>query len=236
MLNLPLAVVSSLIFLTLESPSIATSKIALVKLRPALTLTQLPPVLQNPDAFLENFEARYIASDSMEPTLDRGDKLIIDNHTYRSAAPQRGDIILYLPPPQLSAEFAVNNNSAFIHRIVGLPGEVVEIRDGQVFINDAPLDEPYLAQPDAIDYEYGPETIPNDAYFVLGDNRNFSFDSHIWGMLPGELILGQAIGVYGPTDRQKALDPDVESDLNQETFEQITEFFRVNPTLCPSLG
>jgi len=195
---------------------------------------QLPPVLQNPQAFLENFEARYIASGSMEPTLAVGDKLIIDKHTFRAASPQRADVILYLPPPQISESSA--SQDALIHRIVGLPGETVEVRDGQVFIDEVPLDEPYLAEPASIDYEYGPEMIPEDAYFVLGDNRNNAFDSHIWGILPGEMILGKVIGIYCPVERQNLLDDNIESDLNQETFGQIADFFQTNPALCPPQG
>jgi len=230
MLHRPFALVSSLTFVTGGTTAIATSAIPAVELRPVLRLAQLPLILQNPEAFLENFEARYIASGSMEPTLEVGDKLIIDKHTYLTAPPQREDIVLYLPPPQIT-EFSASED-ALIHRIVGLPGEVVEVRDGQVFINEEPLEEPYLPQIGSIDYDYGPETIPNNAYFVLGDNRNNSFDSHLWGMLPGEMILGQAIGIYCPVDRQTTLDPDVESDLNRETFGQIAGFFSNNPGFC----
>lgn len=226
-----LGFVGSLALILLETAALTNGRVISEEQYNAHTVAQLPPVLQDPRAFLEDFEARYTASSSMEPTLAVGDMFIVDKHTYRSVSPQRADIVIYLLPPQLSA--SPDNRNTAVHRIVGLPGEVVEVRDGQVLVNEEPLDEPYLARSASIDYQYGPEIIPQDAYFVLGDNRNNAFDSHIWGMLPGELILGQAIGIYCPVERQNALDSDVEGDLNRETFEQIVDFFHTNPTLCP---
>ncbi|MEM9817595.1 MAG: signal peptidase I [Cyanobacteria bacterium P01_D01_bin.6] len=223
--------VSSLALVLLETAAWTNGSVISEEPRHASNVAQLPPILQNSRAFLEDFEARYTVSSSMEPTLATSDTFIIDKHTYRSVSPQRADIVVYLLPPQLSA--SPDNTNSAVHRIVGLPGEVVEVRDGQVLINEKPLDEPYLSQSAAINYEYGPETIPQDAYFVLGDNRNNAFDSHIWGMLPGELILGQAIGIFCPVERQNSLDSDVESDLNRETFDQIVDFFHANPALCP---
>ena len=86
----------------------------------------------------------------------------------------------------------------FIKRIIGLPGETVEVRDCTVFINGEAMEEPYIQEKPS--YTHGPETVPPGNYFVLGDNRNNSSDSHSWGPLPKENIIGQAWATYWPFD------------------------------------
>lgn len=88
---------------------------------------------------------------------------------------------------------------AFIKRVIGLPGDMIEIRDGQVFINGEVIEEDYIKAPP--NYVWGPQRVPEDSYFVLGDNRNSSFDSHEWDFLPGENIIGRAMVRFWPVSR-----------------------------------
>lgn len=122
------------------------------------------------------------------PFIDPGD----DPTRYVFRGPRRGDIIVFESPNQPQGQ----PERDFIKRIVGLPGETVEVHDCAVFINGKPLDEPYIKEKPA--YTYGPKTVPPGHYFVLGDNRNNSSDSHSWGMVPKENIIGQAWLAYWP--------------------------------------
>ncbi|MEH2188836.1 MAG: signal peptidase I [Nostoc sp.] len=141
-------------------------------------------------------EARYIPSASMEPTLQINDKLIIDKISYDFSSPKRGDIIVFNPTKKLTLE---NFHDAFIKRVIGLPGEKVVVKNGRVYINDSPLSENYLeAKPD---YQWGPVIVPTDSYLVLGDNRNNSYDSHYWGFVPRNKIVGRAILRFWPLNR-----------------------------------
>jgi signal peptidase I len=158
-------------------------------------------------------EARWIPSGSMEPTLNgtpdqwKADKIIVDKLKYRFSQPQRGDIVVFSPTKTLQEE---EYNDAFIKRIVGLPGEKVELKDGQVYIDNQPLEEiSYLSptqrteidvcmSPSQQAYLAQPRTIPSDSYLVLGDNRNSSYDSRCWGVVPRENIIGRAVLRFWP--------------------------------------
>lgn len=158
-------------------------------------------------------EARWIPSGSMEPTLHgtpnqwEADKIIVDKLKYKFSQPQRGDIVVFSPTAALQKE---QYQDAFIKRIIGLPGDKVELRDGKVYINNKTLPEenylkskertvidvctsgqqpPFLAQP---------QTIPADSYLVLGDNRNSSYDSRCWGVVPKKNIIGRAVIRFWP--------------------------------------
>lgn len=141
-------------------------------------------------------EARYIPSESMLPTLQVNDRLIIDKVTYDFRTPERGEIVVFQPTLALQEQ---GFKDAFIKRIVGLPGEQVQVKKGTVFVNGQPLQESYLAAPP--DYEYGPVMVPPDSYLVLGDNRNHSFDSHFWGFVPRQNIIGRAAVRFWPPHR-----------------------------------
>lgn len=126
---------------------------------------------------------------SMEPNLHAGQYLIVNKFVYRWLhPPQRGDVIVF--------EYPRSPDRDFIKRVIGLPGEKVEVRRGKVYINDRPLDEPYLNTLGS--YDWGPQVIGPDEYFVLGDNRNNSSDSHSWGTLPKANIIGKAWVSYWP--------------------------------------
>lgn len=140
-------------------------------------------------------EARFIPSESMLPTLEVGDRLIVEKISYRLHTPERGDIVVFDPPPRSGFD----RGNAFIKRVIGLPGETIAVREGRVYINDKPLDERYLQEPPA--YEMDPLTIPADSVFVMGDNRNNSADSHVWGALPISNIIGRSAVRFWPPVR-----------------------------------
>ena len=141
-------------------------------------------------------EARYVPSGSMEPTIQPGDRLIIDKISFDFTSPKRGDIVVFNPTKTLQED---NFHDAFIKRVIGLPGDKVEVKNGQVYINGSPIKENYIeAKPD---YNRGPVIVPANSYLVLGDNRNDSFDSHYWGFVPRNKIIGRAIFFFWPLNR-----------------------------------
>lgn len=144
-------------------------------------------------------EARYIPTGSMEPTLQVNDRLVVEKISYRLTVPERGDIVVFWPPEELTP--AGQTRNAFIKRVVGLPGDTVEVTDGQVLINDEPLDEQYIKAPP--NYQWGPKTVPDESYIVFGDNRNNSVDSHAWPrpFLPEDQIIGKAVVRFWPPGR-----------------------------------
>ncbi len=147
-------------------------------------------------------EARYIPSGSMEPTLEINDRLVVEKISYHFSPPERGDIVVFWPPDSL---FPPNKRrDAFIKRVIGLPGDTVEVKDGKVFVNGEALQEDYIKAPP--EYVWGPEIVPDRSYLVLGDNRNSSYDSHSWGFVPEENIIGKAIVRFWPLNRIGSLD------------------------------
>jgi signal peptidase I len=146
-------------------------------------------------------EARYIPSGSMLPTLQINDRLIIDKLSYRFKNPVRGDIVVFSPTETLEKQ---NFHDAFIKRVIGTPGDKVEVKGGRVYVNDQPLKEKYIEEKP--NYNWGPVTVPPDSYLVLGDNRNNSYDSHYWGFVPREKIIGRAIVRFWPMNRVGELD------------------------------
>ena len=143
-------------------------------------------------------EPRYIPSESMFPTLEIGDRVIVEKVSYRFADIHRGDIIVFQSPPQLQ-ELGYEANQAFIKRAIAFGGETVAVNNGVVYINKRPLAENYIAQ--LPEYELLPVTIPEGRLFVMGDNRNNSNDSHIWGFLPRNRVIGHAIFRFWPLSR-----------------------------------
>ncbi len=136
-------------------------------------------------AVVENYR---VEGSSMEPNLVGGEYLIVNKALYMLRLPERGDIIVFKAPQ--------SPDKNFVKRIIGLPGEKVELKAGQVYVNDKLLYEPYI---DArFGYSWGPAVVGAGQLFVLGDNRNNSSDSHSWGMLPLSNVIGKAWICYWP--------------------------------------
>jgi signal peptidase I len=155
----------------------------------------------------------WIPSGSMEETLQVGDRVIVNKLAYRIGDPVRGDVVVFEPETfEAESLFAKISRNLFesvglrtpesdlIKRVVGLPGETIEVADNRVWINDAPLDEPYLPTT-ATMRDFGPEVIPLDSYFVMGDNRNSSRDSRVFGAIERDRIVGRAFSVVWPPGR-----------------------------------
>jgi len=143
-------------------------------------------------------EPRFIPSASMFPTLDLGDRLIVEKVSYHLHTPQRGDIVVFSPPDLLQRQ-GFTANQAFIKRVVGVAGDTIAVLGGQLVVNQQPIAEAYLAEPPS--YTWGPFTIPEDQVAVMGDNRNNSNDSHVWGFLPADRVIGRACFRFWPLDR-----------------------------------
>ena len=151
-----------------------------------------------------------IPSSSMEPTLHCArpgsgcearfsDRVLANRFIYHLRSPARGDIVVFKTPP--AAESKCGAGGTFVKRLVALPGETWEERDGNVYINGKRLVEPYV-HPDRRDSNtYGPRTIPEGKYFFMGDNRSQSCDSREWGAVPRENIVGEVFFVYWPPNR-----------------------------------
>lgn len=135
-----------------------------------------------------------VPTGSMENTIQPGDRLIGNRLAYMSSEPERGDIVIFSYPD--------NENETYVKRIIGLPGETITIEDAKIYINGStvPIDEPYLKE-EWVE-ETGPYVfeVPEDCYFVLGDNRNNSWDARYWTntYVSKEKILGEAIFTYWP--------------------------------------
>lgn len=136
---------------------------------------------------------------SMQPTLYEGEFLLVNKLAYKFSPPRIGDIVVFHAPPEPGEDF--------IKRIIGTPGDSVAIKEGKVFVNGIRLDEPYIAD---VPRYTGEWTVPEEQIFVLGDNRNQSSDSHVWGFVTMDGVVGKAILVYYPFDKIALLDhPDI---------------------------
>jgi signal peptidase I len=156
---------------------------------------------------IQSFVARsyYIPSGSMLPTLQINDRLIVDKLSYRFANPVRGDIVVFDPPAKLGFK------DAFIKRVIGLPGDRVEVKNGKVYVNDKVLSEKYIEEAPSYTWSSTSLTpdgiVPEGHYLVLGDNRNNSYDGHYWGFIPKDRIVGKAVVRFWPIDRAGGIDP-----------------------------
>lgn len=164
------------------------------------------------------FQAFWIPSSSMEDTLLIYDRVLVSKLSYEFSDISQLDVIVFDDPragfeqPEEDAiERAIRNlkesiglatpQSEFIKRVIGLPGDVVEGRDGSVFVNDVRLVEPYLKQPDLPIRPFGPVTVPADSLFMMGDNRRASQDSRFFGPIPVDDVVGRAFVIIWPLGR-----------------------------------
>lgn len=179
-------------------------------------------------------ELRWIPSGSMKPTLVEGDRIVVEKltkypnilriHRFENT-PKRGDVMIFYPPKEVLKTDPVSvfsrltgffcKDVAFIKRVIGLPGEKLEIKKEsngayKVYINDSPLNEDYIMS----EYDFheckddlicGPLIIPENHYFMMGDNRGNSWDSRFWGTLPKERFIGRAVFVFWPLTHIKVL-------------------------------
>ena len=127
---------------------------------------------------------------SMLPTLEPGEFLLVNRVAYKLGDPKVGDIVIFHAPGV--------DDMDYIKRLIGRSGDIVRVEDGIVYVNDQPLYEPYIAQ--APNYT-GTWVVPDGQVFVLGDNRNNSSDSHLWGFIPESDIVGKALFIYWPLDQ-----------------------------------
>ena len=140
-------------------------------------------------------QAFQVEQYSMEPTLLPHDRVLVDKFLYRLRQTQRGDVIVL--------KYPLNQSRNYIKRIVALPGDTLEVKEGKVYLNEQARTEPYLnGTPQG---NYGPFKVPIDSVFVMGDNRNNSEDSRAFGPVKKDLIVGQAILIYWPPSRMRQL-------------------------------
>ncbi len=141
-------------------------------------------------------EPRWIPSGSMLPTLQLEDRILVEKLRPRLAqALPHGAIVVFRPPdPLLAAGY--DPRAALIKRVVGVPGDVIEVAAGELLRNGAAVSEPWRIEP--INYELPPLTVPPGHLLVMGDNRNASLDSHLWGPLPVDHVIGTAVFRYWP--------------------------------------
>ncbi|HEY9671990.1 MAG TPA: signal peptidase I [Waterburya sp.] len=147
-------------------------------------------------------ESRYVASGSMQPTLEVNDRLLIDKLTYRWSTPKRGDIVVFSPTQKLKEQHV---QDTLIKRVIGLPGEKVEIKEGRVYIDNHLLPEKYTAE--HLRYQWGPVIVPAHSYLVMGDNRDRSYDGRYWGFVPQANIIGKAVIRFWSPERMGKIDP-----------------------------
>ena len=135
-------------------------------------------------------DTRIVPTGSMIPTIQLQDRLIVDKLFFKFNEFERGDIVVFQAPEK------ANESDDLVKRIIGLPGEKIEIVDGLVYINDQELYEPYILE--SPNYMIEAFTIPEGYFYVLGDNSNISKDSHIWGVVAEENIFGRVLIRYWP--------------------------------------
>jgi signal peptidase I len=152
-------------------------------------------------------KAYYIPSEAMLPTFQVNDRIISNQSVYTLSSPQRGDIVVFEPTDILRQD---GFQGSFVMRLIGLPGEQVALKHGKVYVNNKPLQEKYLAQETqtiasvcggSAPFLSTPQQLPPGAYLVLGDNRNNSYDSRCWGLVPRNNISGKVTLIYWPPDR-----------------------------------
>ncbi|QNI73211.1 signal peptidase I [Synechococcus sp. NOUM97013] len=148
-------------------------------------------------------EPRWIPSGSMLPTLQLQDRILVEKlrprlERLRHQALPLNSVVVFRVPEQL-VQAGYDPDAALIKRVVGRPGDQLEVKEGQLFRNGSLVEEPWIAEP--IDYAMAPVEVPQGELWVMGDNRNASLDSHLWGPLPEDDVIGTAVWRYWPLQR-----------------------------------
>ncbi len=139
-------------------------------------------------------DSRYVPSSSMYPTLQVKDRLLVNKLSYKFGEFTRGDIIIFEPPASVESEHD------YVKRLLAVSGDVVEITNGVVFINGEPQEEEYINEKPL--YNFPATQVPENKLFVLGDNRNYSYDSHLWAdWLSDDAVKGKVFFRYWPLNR-----------------------------------
>jgi signal peptidase I len=138
------------------------------------------------------FRGARIQGRAMEPTLADQERVFVNRFAYKTNAPQRGDIVML--------QYPLDPTRLFVKRIVAVGGERVRIDDGQVYVNDVPRDDSFIPPANRSREDWGPQAIPADSYFVMGDRRNNSSDSRHWGFVPRKHIVGRVQYRWWPID------------------------------------
>ena len=161
------------------------------------------------------FAPFYIPSGSMRPTLLEGDRILVNKLSYKIHDPGRGDVVVFQQgdeghPGVLRRIWNTiseglgrppDGSRDLVKRVIGLPGEILEVKSDGVYINGVKLNEPYLQTGVSMGPTYGPRQIPADHYFVMGDNRPNSSDSRVFGPIPRSAVVGRAIFMVWPPSR-----------------------------------
>jgi signal peptidase I len=157
-------------------------------------------------------QAFHIPSSSMVPTFLEGDRVLVSKFSYgvrnpftnniliETGRPRRGDVVIF--------KFPEDPKTDFVKRVMGLPGETIQVVDGKVLVNGAPVDDPHGHYDNPYQLatrNYGPVTVPSDSYFMMGDNRDFSNDSRGWGFVNASLLRGKAWRLYWSWDSASPL-------------------------------
>jgi len=179
--------------LSMNKPNVKESFGSFLKEVPALVFTAVIIALAIRWLIVQPF---YIPSPSMEPTLKPGDRVLVSKFIYKFTEPSRGDVIVFVAPN--------GDGRDFIKRIVAVEGDVVQIKDGELFINEKSADGKYETMPGDFS-NWGPQKIAKNHVFVMGDNRPNSMDGRVFGPLPESNIVGRAFVIYWPASRLNIL-------------------------------
>ena len=134
-------------------------------------------------------EMYWVPSESMVPTIVVKDHVMVTKFNYWLRDPERGEIIVFESP--------VEKNKNLIKRLIGVPGDTIEFKDNVLYINGQQIEEDYLSD-EVYTADYGPTTVPDDMYFMCGDNRQSSWDSRSWGFVSKEQLIGKGVAIYWP--------------------------------------